>query len=195
LQQRPKKRKKQLCFGVFRVFGSRLSLLGVSALFIMTRGARFLLEQAKKAGHAARYARSYQTTVTKVNTDLRSRIEELVPQERERLKEIKSKYGKVSLGDTTVDMAIGGMRGIKGMLWETSLLDPDEGIRFRGLSIPECQAKLPAAKKGGEPLPEGFLWLLATGEVPTKEQVDAVTADLQSRSKVSDGSIQGMYLM
>jgi citrate synthase len=27
--------------------------------------------------------------------------------------------------------------------------------------------------------------LLATGEVPTKEQVDAVTADLQSRSKVS----------
>jgi hypothetical protein len=163
--KKKKKKKKQLCFGVFRVFGSRLSLLGVSALFIMTRGARFLLEQAKKAGHAARYARSYQTTVTKVNTDLRSRIEELVPQERERLKEIKSKYGKVSLGDTTVDMAIGGMRGIKGMLWETSLLDPDEGIRFRGLSIPECQAKLPAAKKGGEPLPEGFLWLLATGEV------------------------------
>jgi hypothetical protein len=73
-----------------------------------------------------RYARSYQTTVTKVNTDLRSRLEELVPQERERLKEIKSKYGKVSLGDTTVDMAIGGMRGIKGMVWETSLLDPDE---------------------------------------------------------------------
>jgi hypothetical protein len=40
-----------------------------------------------------------------------------------------------------------------------------QGIRFRGLSIPECQAKLPGAKKGGEPLPEGFLWLLATGEV------------------------------
>lgn len=26
------------------------------------------------------------------------------------------------------DQAIGGMRGIKGMLWETSLLDPDEVI-------------------------------------------------------------------
>jgi citrate synthase len=150
----------------------------------MARGARILLEHAKKAGYAARYARSYQTTVTKSTTDLRSRLEELVPQERERLKEIKSKYGKVSLGDTTVDMAIGGMRGIKGMLWETSLLDPEEGIRFRGLSIPECQAKLPGAKKGGEPLPEGFLWLLATGELPNKEQVDAVTADLRSRSKV-----------
>lgn len=25
------------------------------------------------------------------------------------------------------------------MLWETSLLDPEEGIRFRGYSIPELQ--------------------------------------------------------
>jgi inner membrane protein involved in colicin E2 resistance len=87
-----------------------------------------LLEEAKKAGHAARYGRSYQTTVTKVTTDLRSRLEELVPLQRERLKEIKKNYGKVSLGDTTVDMAIGGMRGINGLLWEASLLDPDEAF-------------------------------------------------------------------
>lgn len=39
-----------------------------------------------------------------------------------------------------------------------------QGIRFRGLSIPECQKKLPAAISGGEPLPEGLLWLLVTGE-------------------------------
>lgn len=40
-----------------------------------------------------------------------------------------------------------------------------QGIRFRGLSIPECQKVLPAAKPGGEPLPEGLLWLLLTGKV------------------------------
>ena len=39
----------------------------------------------------------------------------------------------------------GGMRGIKGLVCETSVLDPDEGIRFRGLSIPECQDVLPKA--------------------------------------------------
>ncbi|EDS31880.1 citrate synthase [Culex quinquefasciatus] len=39
----------------------------------------------------------------------------------------------------------GGMRGIKGLVCETSVLDPDEGIRFRGLSIPECQKVLPKA--------------------------------------------------
>ena len=40
-----------------------------------------------------------------------------------------------------------------------------QGIQFRGLSIPECQKKLPGAMSGGEPLPEGLLWLLITGEV------------------------------
>jgi citrate synthase len=69
-----------------------------------------------------------------------------------------------------------------------------QGIRFRGFSLPECQAKLPAAKEGGEPLPEGFLWLLLTGEVPTKEQVDTVTADLRSRSKVPGGNIMALLL-
>ena len=45
------------------------------------------------------------------------------------------------------------MRGIKGMVWETSVLDADEGIRFRGKTIPECQEVLPGAIPGGEPLP------------------------------------------
>ena len=69
----------------------------------------------------------------------------------------------------------GGMRGIKGLVTETSVLDPDEGIRFRGLSIPECQEVLPMAPGGEEPLPEGLFWLLVTGNVPTKEQVDAIS--------------------
>jgi citrate synthase len=65
----------------------------------------------------------------------------------------------------------GGMRGIKGLVTETSVLDPDEGIRFRGYSIPECQKLLPKAAGGNEPLPEGLFWLLATGDVPTDNQV------------------------
>lgn len=65
----------------------------------------------------------------------------------------------------------GGMRGIKGLVCETSVLDPDEGIRFRGLSIPECQKVLPKVPGGNEPLPEGLFWLLITGDIPTQEQV------------------------
>ena len=42
----------------------------------------------------------------------------------------------------------GGMRGMKGLVWETSVLDADEGIRFRGYTIPECQELLPKAPGG-----------------------------------------------
>ena len=37
---------------------------------------------------------------------------------------------------------------------------------------------------GGEPLPEGLLWLLLTGEIPTQQQVADVTADLHARAKL-----------
>ena len=40
-------------------------------------------------------------------------------------------------------MMYGGMRGMKGLVTETSVLDADEGIRFRGYTIPECQELLP----------------------------------------------------
>jgi citrate synthase len=91
------------------------------------------------------------------------------------------------IGQVTVDQLIGGARGVKCMLWETSNLDPDEGIRFRGLTIPECQAVLPtySGRVGdGEPLLESLMWLLLTSEVPTKEQVDTLTADLQARAEL-----------
>jgi citrate synthase len=77
------------------------------------------------------------------------------------------------------------MRGIKGLIYETSLLDPEEGIRFRGLTIPECQERLPKAPNGEEPLPEGLFYLLLTGEVPTKEQVDQISKDWADRAQAN----------
>ena len=59
-----------------------------------------------------------------------------------------------------------------------------QGIRFRGFTIPELQEKLPPAVPGGEPTPEGLLWLLITGEVPTAAQAASVTAELHARSKL-----------
>ena len=76
----------------------------------------------------------------------------------------------------------GGMRGIKGLVCETSVLDPDEGIRFRGLSIPECQQVLPKAPGGAEPLPEGLFWLLMTGDVPSQAQVDSLSREWANRA-------------
>ena len=96
-------------------------------------------------------------------------------------KALKRALGGRVLGSVTVEQAVGGMRGIPALLWETSLLDPEEGIRFRGYSIPECQTRLPPAMPGGEPLPEGLFWLLLTGEMPSAAQAAAVSAQWRAR--------------
>jgi citrate synthase len=115
-------------------------------------------------------------------TTLKDVLAAQIPVKQNRLKELKTKYGGESLGEVTVDMAIGGARGVKSMLWETSNLDPLEGIRFRGYTIPECQKLLPAYTPGGEPIPEALMWLLLTSEIPTKEQTEWLTAELHKRS-------------
>ncbi|KAG5508033.1 hypothetical protein GH5_07086 [Leishmania sp. Ghana 2012 LV757] len=102
--------------------------------------------------------------------------------DQETISELKKKHGQVKLSDATVDAAYGGMRGITGLVYEPSLLDPAEGIRFRGLTITECQEVLPKAPGGSEPLPEAMFWLLMTGEVPTTEQVCALSAELHRRA-------------
>eukprot|EP01114_Cavostelium_apophysatum_P017300 TRINITY_DN510_c0_g1_i1.p1 TRINITY_DN510_c0_g1~~TRINITY_DN510_c0_g1_i1.p1 ORF type:complete len:497 (+),score=147.95 TRINITY_DN510_c0_g1_i1:79-1491(+) len=115
---------------------------------------------------------------------LKTKLAELIPKKQAEVKEIKQKYGDKQLGTCTVEQAYGGMRDVKSMVTETSLLDAQEGIRFRGYSIPELQKLLPKAPNGQEPLPEGILWLLFTGEVPTTAQVAELSKDLASRGKV-----------
>lgn len=107
---------------------------------------------------------------------------DIIPERQELAKKLKSQYGDAKLGDVTVNHVFGGMRGLKAMLWDPSVLDSEEGIRFWGKSIPECQQVLPAAKDGEEMLPESMFWFLLTGKVPSREQVDAFTADLAERS-------------
>lgn len=107
-----------------------------------------------------------------------------IPAKIEEIKTFKKKNGKTIIDHVTLDQAYGGMRGIKSMVWEGSVLDPEEGIRFRGLTIPEIKSKLP--KVAEEPLPEGLFWLLLTGEIPTNEQVKQLSADLASRSELPD---------
>ncbi|KAM6924349.1 citrate synthase, mitochondrial [Xenentodon cancila] len=115
-------------------------------------------------------------------TNLKDVLADLIPKEQTRIKNFKQQYGKNNIGQITVDMVYGGMRGMKGLVYETSVLDPEEGIRFRGYSIPECQKLLPKAPGGEEPLPEGLFWLLVTGQVPSEEQVNWVSKEWAKRA-------------
>ena len=81
-----------------------------------------------------------------------------------------------------VEQIIKGMRGMNAQLSTTSSLDPDFGIRFRGLSIEDCQSQLPRRPNTKQPMVEGMLWLLLTGEVPSPTQVEILRKDLATRS-------------
>ena len=100
------------------------------------------------------------------------------------IKEIIKEHGSKKIGEVSLSQVYQGMRGITGLVTETSLLDSQEGIRFRGYTIPELQEKLPKAPNGTEPLPEGLLYLMLIGELPTAEDVQHVTNVLQRRSQI-----------
>ncbi|THU73781.1 hypothetical protein C4D60_Mb04t26470 [Musa balbisiana] len=167
---------------------SILSLQAISGSMVFFRSVAALSKLRSRLAHQSTSLRSIRWLQVQSTSDLdlHAQLKDMIPEQQECLKKLKAEHGKVQLGNITLDMVISGMRGMTGLLWETSLLDPDEGIRFRGLSIPECQKLLPAASSGGEPLPEGLLWLLLTGKVPNKEQVDGLSAELQSRAKVPE---------
>lgn len=105
---------------------------------------------------------------------------------REEVQSILKNHGEKKISDVTISQAYGGMRSVKCMVYETSALDPEEGIRFRGFSIPELRDKLPKAAGGEEPLPEGLFYLLLTGDLPTAADVAAVGAEWRSREALPD---------
>ncbi len=107
---------------------------------------------------------------------LESRLEELIPKALEVERQIIERFGDRAISEVTVRQAYGGMRGVKCMVTETSSVDPDEGIRFRGFTIPELREVLPKAPAGREPLPEGVFHLLLTGELPDQSAVAETTA-------------------
>ncbi len=73
-------------------------------------------------------------------------------------------------------------RGLKALLWEGSVLDPSEGIRFHGMTIEDCQQVLPKGTSGTEMLPEAIFWLLLTGQIPSTSQVRVLSRELAEKS-------------
>lgn len=122
-------------------------------------------------------------TTSAIVDELKGKIENLAKEKKEILKQVKGKeLGAASVGSLTADMVVGGMRGIKAMVTDTSDLDPIEGIRYRGKSLKQVNEQLPKAPSGTCGLPEGALWLLLTGEIPTEVQVKQLNKELHNRA-------------
>ncbi|MCF8370505.1 MAG: citrate (Si)-synthase [Bacteroidales bacterium] len=108
---------------------------------------------------------------------LRKKIEEWRP----RTERLMHEFGDVVIDKVTVSQVLGGMRGIKSLVTDISYLDPNEGIRYRGYTLPEVFEKLPKPKGAEMPYVEGLFYLLLTGDIPNDEEVGEVIDEFRKR--------------
>jgi citrate synthase len=113
---------------------------------------------------------------------LGKKIEEWRPRTTKLLKD----HGDAKVGEVTISQVIGGARGVKCLTTDISYLDPFEGIRFRGLTIPEVMQKLPKVPGSEMPYVEGFFYFLLTGEIPTEKDAKEVADEFKKRSQVPE---------
>lgn len=115
---------------------------------------------------------------------LKEALSKKIDEHRPRITNLLKNHGDKTIGEVTVAQAIGGMRGVKGLVTDISYLDPFEGIRFRGYTINEVMERLPKPEGKDYPYVEGFFYLLLTGDVPTREQALDVVEEFKKRSEV-----------
>lgn len=102
----------------------------------------------------------------------------------EEYQKLKSEYSDKVIANVTVGQVMTGMKGVPSLITDTSKLDPNNGIRFRGYSIDDLRKELPRLNPDGEPLPEGLFYLMLIGEVPSKEDVFNISKDWSTRAHV-----------
>jgi citrate synthase len=115
---------------------------------------------------------------------LKEKLNEKILAERPRTERLNKEYGNVKVDEVTIGQIIGGMRDIKSLVTDISYLDPFEGIRFRGLTIPEVFEKIPKVAGSEMPSVEGFFYFLLTGDIPTEYEVAEVRSEFDKRREV-----------
>lgn len=105
---------------------------------------------------------------------LQDKLAAQLPVLRQDITDLVKTHGDKVISNVTVQQAFGGMRGVKSLICDTSLVEPDKGLAIRGRSILDLV----------EQLPEEVFYLLLTGELPDAEGVEALQNDLVDRQEV-----------
>lgn len=116
--------------------------------------------------------------------NLKDKLYQKIQEHRPRTENLLKEHGDAIIDQVSVSQVIGGMRGIKSLITDISYLDPLEGIRYRGYTLPEVLEKLPKPENADMPYVEGLYYLLLTGEIPTKEEVESLVVDFKNRRVV-----------
>jgi citrate synthase len=113
------------------------------------------------------------------------KLQELVPQWRKERAEILKELGSTEMSSVTVAQAYGGMRGVKGMVCETSLVEPDKGLIIQGRPLLEIK----------DLWPEQTFYLLLTGEIGGDDVTKDMMLEYDKRAQVPDYVWDVLYAM
>ncbi|MCJ1311565.1 hypothetical protein MMC25_005238 [Agyrium rufum] len=160
---------------------SGLTRLGVCIPVVVTKYRVLTLIYQIATQRQVSFVVSKRLSSSSSEPTLKQTLRKIIPAKRELLKKVKSHGDKV-IGEIKVENVIGGMRGLKSMVWEGSALDAETGITFHGHTIAECQRLLPKGKTGTSMLPEAMFWLLLTGQIPSVEQTRSLSRTLAEQS-------------
>ena len=134
-----------------------------------------------------------ESNIRVFSSELKTTISDLIPTKRTEMKFLKENYSNHCVDNVSVNQVLGGMRGIKSMIWDNSSLDPEKGITFHDKTIQDLREQLPKFYYSShmklhtvEPMMESMLWFLMTGQIPTNEQVKMLTNELHNNSKLSE---------
>lgn len=116
--------------------------------------------------------------------ELKEKLASILPGWRERVRKLVKESGDVKVDEVTISQVYGGMRDVKSLVTDISYVDPSEGIRFRGHTIPEVLEKLPKLNDTDIPFAGGLYYLLLIGEIPTKDQALEVEIEWKMRTNV-----------
>jgi len=119
------------------------------------------------------------------SSNLKQKMEHVIAQRQKEAMAFKKEHANTVIGEVTVGSVVGGMRGLPGLLYETSKLHPENGISYRGHDLNEIREKAPKTIAGGEPIPEGVLWLLLTGEFPSDSEIATFKEEIFRRGELT----------
>ncbi|MFC2098604.1 citrate (Si)-synthase [Bacteroidota bacterium] len=112
---------------------------------------------------------------------LKEKLRKKIDEHRPRTQKLMKEHGDKVIDEVTISKAIGGMRSLKCLVTDISYLDPEEGIRYRGYTLPEVFEKLPKPEGAEMPYVEGLFYLLLTGDVPGKDEIEEVVTEFKKR--------------
>ena len=105
-----------------------------------------------------------------------NKMEAILGDIREERKNMIQEKGDKQLDGVSVKQAHGGMRGVKSMICDTSLVKPDKGLIIRGYPLLEIK----------DLWPEDVFILLLTGEKPSEADRNDLLAEYDKRADIPD---------